>query len=98
VIEAGTEGFALGNMVAQHPKAEAHYEARSWTSWHHHMSLVAPGPSLRHVGPPTAQKKSANPGPGDCVAASRLALPGTHPGQGSGNPRLPPAPQPPRRC
>jgi SRSO17 transposase len=19
----------------------AHYEARSWTSWHHHMSLVA---------------------------------------------------------
>jgi SRSO17 transposase len=75
----------------------AQYEARSWTSWHHHMSLVA----LAHLYITLVRqrlKKNARayPGPDNRLARSRLATAPPHPQQGLEDPRLLPPTQPHR--
>ena len=72
----------------------AQYEARGWSSWHHHMSLVA----LAHLYVTLTRvrlkkKVRTNVRPGPAALAASLAQNRTDTGARHGHRELPPAPQ-----
>ena len=52
----------------------ADYEARAWSSWHHHMALVALGQPLRDVDQAQREKRHPGADPGHGIAASALGI------------------------
>jgi SRSO17 transposase len=75
----------------------AQYEARAWSSWHHHMSLVAVAHLFVTLTRLRLKKNTgADAGHGPSLAQERVGLPDPDAGRCHRPPGIPPAAQPDR--